>query len=60
MEDMIDLAYDVIDDAITRFAEANPEATTGDVAAAVSSWLAAFLAPDNDDEAAADSEPVAA
>jgi hypothetical protein len=50
MEDMIDLAYDVIDDAITRFAEANPEATTGDVAAAVSSWLAGFLAPDDEED----------
>lgn len=58
-ENLIDLAYDTIDDAVTRFAEANPEATTGEVAAAVSSWLAAFLAPD-DDEADADSEPVAA
>ena len=57
-ENLIDLAYDVIDDAITRFAEANPEATTGEVAAAVSSWLASFLAPD--DEAEADTEHVAA
>jgi hypothetical protein len=60
MEDMIDLAYDVIDDAITRFAEANPEATTGDVAAAVSSWLAAFLAPDDDEAETEGTEPVAA
>jgi hypothetical protein len=57
-ETLIDLAYDAIDDAITRFAEANPEATTGEVAAAVSSWLANFLAPD--DEAEDDTEPVAA
>jgi hypothetical protein len=50
MEDMIDLAYDAVDDAITAFAKANPEATTGDVAAAVSSWLAGFLAPDDEED----------
>jgi hypothetical protein len=57
-ENLIDLAYDAVDDAITRFAALNPDATTGEVAAAVSSWLARFLAPD--DEAEDDTEPVAA
>jgi hypothetical protein len=49
-ETLIDLAYDAVDDAITAFAKANPEATTGDVAAAVSSWLAGFLAPDDEED----------